>query len=332
MKPEPIGSETVDEHYRDRAALALQAAAVEVPSARITSGCRATNSKGDLRIRVESCDPDHPGPCDRRRAAGDLSTLDGPVHARPRAGQTQPAVCVAHYDRRERGHRRGTSVRPVRCRCGLCRRHSAAHSSRVAPPPASSGTVNSRANRDIGAPGAHIAIWMSGAYLLVATTIPGGTVVTLALGGTAAICCGAAVLRLAHHRLLAELVYMAKRMMGRGEDPQRPSDATSTSDAPRADSIPATEAGMTSLGRRDRNHDQRHAFRPVSMARILRCARSRYHVDCGHQTPIALTAHRVRVGPAMCCVFASCRASHGRGLRFRSAVSEEISGSPIIAR
>jgi O-antigen/teichoic acid export membrane protein len=74
------------------------------------------------------------------------------------------------------------------------------------------------------APGAHIAIWMSGAYFAVATTIHGADVVRLALGTVAAVCCGAVVLRMAHHRLLAELVFMARRVMGRGSDAQAPSD------------------------------------------------------------------------------------------------------------
>jgi PST family polysaccharide transporter len=76
------------------------------------------------------------------------------------------------------------------------------------------------------APAAHIAVWMAGSYLLVATTIHGHNLVTLALGTVAAVCCGTAVLRVAHHSLLTELVYMAKRMIGQGANAQTAANAS----------------------------------------------------------------------------------------------------------
>jgi O-antigen/teichoic acid export membrane protein len=75
-------------------------------------------------------------------------------------------------------------------------------------------------------PGAHVAIWVAVPYLLVAAAIPGHEPVALALGGVVAGFAAVAVLRLAHRSLLAEVVYMTKRIMGRGSPRQDPSPKT----------------------------------------------------------------------------------------------------------
>jgi PST family polysaccharide transporter len=75
-------------------------------------------------------------------------------------------------------------------------------------------------------PAAHVAIWVAAAYLLIAAAIPGHELVALAVGILVAVCAGVVVLRLAHRSLLAELVYMTKRIMGRGSPRQDPSPET----------------------------------------------------------------------------------------------------------
>jgi O-antigen/teichoic acid export membrane protein len=64
-------------------------------------------------------------------------------------------------------------------------------------------------------PACHVAIWAAAAYLAVAAVIPHHDLVVLAVGLLLATLTGAAVLRLAHRALLAELVQMTKRIIGR---------------------------------------------------------------------------------------------------------------------
>lgn len=75
-------------------------------------------------------------------------------------------------------------------------------------------------------PAAHVAIWAAAVYLLIATTIPHHELIVLILGTVLAGCAAAAVLRLAHRPLLAELVHMANRIAGRGGPPQEPPSQT----------------------------------------------------------------------------------------------------------
>jgi PST family polysaccharide transporter len=65
-------------------------------------------------------------------------------------------------------------------------------------------------------PAAHIAIWGAAAYLSTAAAIPGHEFVVFALGTFLAGCTAVAIMRLAHRSLLAELVYMTKRVAGLG--------------------------------------------------------------------------------------------------------------------
>jgi len=69
-------------------------------------------------------------------------------------------------------------------------------------------------------PATHVAIWVAGVYLLIATAIPHQELVVLALGMTVATGAGAAVLRVAHRPLFAELIHMTNRIVGRGGAPQ----------------------------------------------------------------------------------------------------------------
>jgi O-antigen/teichoic acid export membrane protein len=66
------------------------------------------------------------------------------------------------------------------------------------------------------APACHIAVWVAAAYLLIAAVIPSHELVVLVLGALLAILTGAAVLRMAHRPLLAELLHMTNRIIGRG--------------------------------------------------------------------------------------------------------------------
>jgi O-antigen/teichoic acid export membrane protein len=83
------------------------------------------------------------------------------------------------------------------------------------------------------APAVHIAIWVVGAYLVAVAAIPGSDLVALACGIVAAAVAGGLVLRIAHRRLLGELVHMVNRIAGRGSAaesgagapiPQRPTE------------------------------------------------------------------------------------------------------------
>ena len=81
-------------------------------------------------------------------------------------------------------------------------------------------------------PGIHTAFWVAASYLGVAAIIPGHEEIVLAVGILVAVCVGVAVLRVAHRSLFFELIYMAKRIMGRGGPA-----------APAADSQAVTEVG-----------------------------------------------------------------------------------------
>jgi PST family polysaccharide transporter len=65
------------------------------------------------------------------------------------------------------------------------------------------------------APGLHVALWMTAAYLAVAVAIHGHELVVLILGLLAALAVGVAVLRVAHRSQLAELLHMVNRLAGR---------------------------------------------------------------------------------------------------------------------
>ena len=65
-------------------------------------------------------------------------------------------------------------------------------------------------------PALHIAVWVAATYLLFTIAIPGNDLLELVLGTATAACAGAAVLRLAHRSLWAELVHMINRIVGRG--------------------------------------------------------------------------------------------------------------------
>lgn len=81
------------------------------------------------------------------------------------------------------------------------------------------------------APAFHLSLWTAGAYLAVAVAIPGREPLTLALGTLAAVICGAVVLRFAHRSLLAELVYLVKRITGRGGAPAESPETDTVSSA-----------------------------------------------------------------------------------------------------
>lgn len=66
-------------------------------------------------------------------------------------------------------------------------------------------------------PGLHVAAWVAAGYLLVAVAIPGRDALVLVLGVLAAAVAGLAVLRVVHRAQLAELLYMANRILGRGK-------------------------------------------------------------------------------------------------------------------
>nr|WP_277606627.1 lipopolysaccharide biosynthesis protein [Rhodococcus aetherivorans] len=65
-------------------------------------------------------------------------------------------------------------------------------------------------------PGAHTAVWVAAAYLVVAISIPGHDALVLLFGATASIAAGLAVLHFAHRSQLMELVRMVGRVIGRG--------------------------------------------------------------------------------------------------------------------
>lgn len=89
-------------------------------------------------------------------------------------------------------------------------------------------------------PGLHVALWTAGAYILVASEIE-NEFVALSVGVSVSVIVAYVVLRVAHRRLLAEFVFMGKRMLGRGKPA---ADETASSDSPEtAASTPAPEAG-----------------------------------------------------------------------------------------
>ena len=65
-------------------------------------------------------------------------------------------------------------------------------------------------------PAVHVAIWVAGVYLLIATAIPRQELLVLIVGSVAAGCAGAAVLRVVHSALWVELIHMANRIAKRG--------------------------------------------------------------------------------------------------------------------
>jgi O-antigen/teichoic acid export membrane protein len=69
-------------------------------------------------------------------------------------------------------------------------------------------------------PGLHLAAWVAGGYLLVAVAISGHDALVLMLGVLVAAVAGLGALRLVHGAQLAELVYMANRILGRGRSEQ----------------------------------------------------------------------------------------------------------------
>lgn len=79
-------------------------------------------------------------------------------------------------------------------------------------------------------PAVHLAAWMTAAYLLVATSIDGREALVLVTGTAAAAVAGAAVLRIFHPGLLAELRVMARSLTGTG-DSQAAADRDQSRDA-----------------------------------------------------------------------------------------------------
>jgi membrane protein implicated in regulation of membrane protease activity len=65
-------------------------------------------------------------------------------------------------------------------------------------------------------PGCHVALWMAGAYLLVAVAIADRELLVLLLGGVLSLVTGVVVLRTAHRSTYDELQQMAKRVAGKG--------------------------------------------------------------------------------------------------------------------
>jgi O-antigen/teichoic acid export membrane protein len=103
-------------------------------------------------------------------------------------------------------------------------------------------------------PAAHIAIWVAGAYLLVATLIPIDGL-ALAVGIVVAVSTGAAVLHIAHRSLSAELVHMVNRMVGgRGGSPSESAGEPPPGSAPELGSVgPADENDVKSNGEVPKN-------------------------------------------------------------------------------
>jgi O-antigen/teichoic acid export membrane protein len=71
-------------------------------------------------------------------------------------------------------------------------------------------------------PGLHIGTWVAAAYLAVAILIQDHDSLVLLLGAAAAAVAGLTILRLAHHPQLAELLHMARRIAGRGNEQPTP--------------------------------------------------------------------------------------------------------------
>jgi PST family polysaccharide transporter len=66
-------------------------------------------------------------------------------------------------------------------------------------------------------PGAHAALWVAAAYVLVSATVTDHDLLALGLGTVAAVGSGLVVLRLAHPSQLGELRHLANRVLGRGD-------------------------------------------------------------------------------------------------------------------
>ena len=79
-------------------------------------------------------------------------------------------------------------------------------------------------------PGLHVAAWVAASYLAVAVAIPGHDPIVLAAGVVVAAIAGLAALRLFHRTQLAELIYMANRILGR----TRPEPVPATAHADRS--------------------------------------------------------------------------------------------------
>ena len=66
-------------------------------------------------------------------------------------------------------------------------------------------------------PGAHAALWVAAAYVLVSVTVAGHDFLVLGLGTVVAVGVGLVVLRLAHPSQLGELRHLANRVLGRDD-------------------------------------------------------------------------------------------------------------------
>ena len=64
-------------------------------------------------------------------------------------------------------------------------------------------------------PGAHVAAWVAGTYTLVAVSIEGHEIVSLACGSLLAVATGLGVMRAVHRSQFSELVHLTNRMIGR---------------------------------------------------------------------------------------------------------------------
>ena len=64
-------------------------------------------------------------------------------------------------------------------------------------------------------PGAHVAAWVAGTYMLVAVSIEGHDIVVLAVGALLALATGLGVMRGVHRSQLSELVLLTNRIIGR---------------------------------------------------------------------------------------------------------------------
>jgi PST family polysaccharide transporter len=64
-------------------------------------------------------------------------------------------------------------------------------------------------------PGAHVAAWVAGAYMLVAVSVEGHELVVLGCGALLALATGLGVMRAAHGSQFSELVLLGNRVIGR---------------------------------------------------------------------------------------------------------------------
>jgi O-antigen/teichoic acid export membrane protein len=69
-------------------------------------------------------------------------------------------------------------------------------------------------------PGAHVAVWVAGAYTVVAVSTEGHDIVVLGVGTLVALATGLGVMRAAHRSQFTELVLLMHSVIGR--TPQRP--------------------------------------------------------------------------------------------------------------